>query len=191
MTSLLLVVLAGSSLIDFAWRVWSQDPEVRIEDAYKHLFHATRGGEHAIQSAEGPRAWLDREWATLEAPRKGEPLWEPLRPDGAIGRLHLRPYRAAGGSLKHLLDAFVASAQRFQSDKADFVRAWREFGERLREREIGRLTRKEWERLDKQMGPGYPAIHHSPEYEAARKPAYRVLRREEYLSLRRTIRARA
>ena len=191
MTSVLLAVLAGPGLLDFAWRSWGNDPEVRIEDAYKHLFHATRGGEHAIRSPEGPRAWLDREWATLETPRKGEPLWEPLRPDGSIGRLHLRPYRAAGGPPKPLLEAFIASAQGFRSEPEDFVRVWRELGERLRQREAGRLTRKEWERLDERMRPAYGAIHHSPEYEALRKPAYRVLRRAEYLRLRQTIRAGA
>ena len=34
----------------------------------------------------------------------------------------------------------------------------------------------EWRRLDREMrARGYPAIHHSPEYENARRPAYRVL----------------
>ena len=41
---------------------------------------------------------------------------------------------------------------------------------------IGHLTHAEWQRLDREMRvQDYPACHHSPEYEQARHPAYRVL----------------
>ena len=74
------------------------DPEVRIEDAYKWLHQATRGGEHALADEAAARQWLNGEWATLGPPQPNEPLWVPLTPDCRIGRLKLRPYRARGGS---------------------------------------------------------------------------------------------
>ena len=152
------------------------DPEVRIEDAYKWLFHATRGGEHAIQNEFAVRKWLDQEWATLGPPPADESLWTPLTPDGRIGRLNLRPYRARGGAPELLLAAFLASAATFDADPARFRAAWQALGRVLAQTPQGHLTHADWERLDRTMRTqDYPAIHHSPEYEKSRQPAYRVL----------------
>lgn len=156
------------------------EPDLRIEDAYKWLVHATRGGEHAIASEFAARKWLDGEWATLGPPQPDEPLWVPLVADGRIGRLNLRPYRAQGGAPEPLLAAFLASAESFDAAPARFRAAWKAIGRALKMNPQGHLTHAEWRRLDRAMrSQGYPAIHHSPEYEQARRPAYRVLTQEQ------------
>ena len=156
------------------------DPEVRIEDAYKWLVHATRGGEHAIASEFAARQWLENEWATLGPPPPNEPLWVPLVADGRIGRLNLRPYRAQGGAPEPLLAAFLASAESFDASPARFRAAWKALGRALSKNPQGHLTHAEWRRLDRAMrAQGYPAIHHSPEFEQSRHPAYRVLTQEQ------------
>lgn len=163
-------------LLTFCLKIWETDPEMRIEDAYKWLFHATRGGEHAVRDAEGPRHWLDREWATLGKPLPEEPLLVTLRPDGKVLRLNLRPYRAHDGSKEEVLRAFVESANRFKADTHDFVRTWHRLGDMLRRESQQALTAAEWQRLDRETAPhSYPAISHSANYEKVRKPAYRVL----------------
>lgn len=168
--------LSPSALADFALEALAREPEARVEDAYKWLFQATRGGEHAVSDETGPRRWLASEWKTLGPSAPGEPLVVPLRPDGAVVRLNLRPYRARGGGQEALLSAFLASARRFEADPAAFRAAWRELGERLRKGPRGRLDRDGWERLDAEAsGAGYPALHHHPAYAAAARPAYRVL----------------
>ena len=152
------------------------EPEVRVADAYKWLVHATRGGEHAVASAFAARQWLDQEWATLGPPQPDEPLWVPLADDGRIGRLNLRPYRAQGGAPEPLLAAFLASAESFDASPARFRAAWNALGRALKQNPQGYLTYSDWRRLDREMrAQGYPALHHSPEYEQARHPAYRVL----------------
>ena len=154
----------------------SADPEMRIEDAYKWLFHAARGGEHAIANEFAVRKWLDQEWAALAAPAPEEPLWTPLTADGRIGRLNLRPYKARGGSRDALHAAFLAGTQAFDADPARFRNTWRTLGHQLRQKPVSHLNWTEWQRLDREMrARDYPAIHHSPEYEQARHPAYRVL----------------
>ena len=153
-----------------------REPEWRIADAAKWLFHATRGGEHAVADGTAVRLWLDREWAVLGPPQDNEPLWTPLTPDGRIGRLNLRPYKAEGGAPEPLLAAFLASAESFEASPRRFRAAWRALGRALQARPAGFLTDPEWQRLDRDLrAQDYPAIHHSPEYEAARQPAYRVL----------------
>lgn len=152
------------------------DPDLRIEDAYKWLFHATRGGEHAIENESSARLWLENEWQTLGHPLPDEPLWVPLTADGRVGRLNLRPYRARNGSPDALHTAFLAGAESFDPSAARFRAAWNELGRILKARPAGHLTRTEWQRLDRDMqAQGYPAIHHSPAYVRARQPAYRVL----------------
>jgi hypothetical protein len=175
------VASAGlDALLKHAVAQWETQPETRIEDAYKWLFHATQGGEHAITSIEGPRQWLEGEWKTLQKPHPGEKLIVPLRPDGSLVRLNLRPFKARGGSKERLLTAFVSSAKSFKATKSSFIEAWNLLGARLKKARIGKLTSPEWLRMDKEMRPlGFPACHHSEAYEKAYRPAYRVLSKPE------------
>lgn len=116
----------------------------------------------------------------------------PLRPDGAIVRLNLRPFRDRGGTREAALEAFLRSAVGFSPDKALFREAWRALGERLREAPIGRLALEDWQRLDERAAAeGYGAVHHSAAYGAAHAPAYRVLTAAEAGALIATLRADA
>ncbi len=176
---LALVVCAKSPLLPFAMSEWRKQPETRIEDAYKWLYHATHGGEHAVTNDSGPRRWMEREWGGLSAPFKHEPEVQPLSPDGRIVRINLRPYKARGGDSEMLLAIFVESARQFRSDKQEFVREWTTLGSTLKSKRHGHLTWEQWIRLDRTMKPlSYPAIHHSEAYERAYKPAYRVILRQ-------------
>ena len=171
-----LLVLGRLALPLDAWR---SDSAVEIQDAYKWIYQATQGGEHAAPSAEQAGAWLQKEWNALEPGPADEPLAEPLGESGIV-RINLRPYRAAGGSPEALVAAFLRSAALFKPDRLGFERAWQELGEELRQRAIGRLTRADWDRLDGEARPsGYPALHHSSGFTADRRPAYRVLTKEE------------
>jgi hypothetical protein len=176
-------LVLSQALLDHAFGQWRSTPEMRIEDAYKWLFHATLGGEHAVTSEDGPRRWLDREWPTVADPVKGELETVPLTPDGRLVRINLRPYRARNGDKEMLLWTFVLSAQKFKSDKREFVREWNALGARLEQRAWNRLTHSEWSRLDIALRPkNFPAIDHSAIYEKTYKPAYRVVLREFWTS---------
>jgi hypothetical protein len=181
MLCLLLMASIGapSELVAFASKEWSRQPEMRIEDAYKWLFHATLGGEHAVTDDSGPRQWMEREWKGLGRPLPKEPEVQSLRPDGKIVRINLRPFKGRGGESEMLLAIFVESAKRFRSDKKEFVREWMSLGDALRSKPQGKLTLRTWSKLDQEMKPlGYPAVHHSQAYETAYRPAYRVILRD-------------
>lgn len=165
-----------TAILTHAIAHWQAEPEIEIEDAYKWLYHATLGGEHAVLDDAGPRRWMDREWQGLGELLPGEPDLVKLRPDGQLIRVNLRPYKAAGGDKETLLQVFVASARRFHAARSAFEAEWFLLGETLREDPIGRLTRAEWDRVDEQTkAAGYPAIEHSKAYLEARIPAYRVV----------------
>jgi hypothetical protein len=165
-----------SALIDFAMPIWKTEPAMQMEDAYKWIYQATRGGEHAAPDREMAKQWLDAEWKTLFEPMAHEPIWQPLCEDGSIGRLNLRPYKQRGGNPDDLVDAFVAGAKEFKGTEADFLAAWNGLGNRLKKRAAGSLSHKQWKTLDTAMkAKNYPAIHHSERYNKALIPAYRIL----------------
>lgn len=158
---------------------WRADPAIEIQDAYKWIFQATRGGEHAAPSRDHAAAWLEREWNDAEAPAESELVAEPLGTSGIV-RLNIRPYRAAGGTQDALLTAFLVSASSFNADPAAFKRLWETLGNELRRAPIGRLSRAAWEQLDAECrAHDYPAMHHSEGYTRLRRPAYRVVTVDE------------
>jgi hypothetical protein len=176
----ILIVCAPIALLDFAIPKWKADKNVRIDDAYKYLYQATRGGEHAAPNREMARKWLESEWASLGKPEANEPLWEPLCKDGPIGRLNLRVFKAKRGKMDDLLDAFLASSREYKETGTGFIDTWNELGKRLKRRPIGSLTYEEWSRFDAEMkAKNYPAVHHSKEFEEAHRPAYRILTRAQ------------
>lgn len=179
-----LLVCLPTALLDFASAQWAADPGLAMQDAYKWLFQATRGGEHAAPSREAASAWLDREWKSLRPGPANEKLWEPLCPAGEIGRLNLRPFQAGGGGPELVLDAFLASSAHYRPDQKVFSTAWAELGRRLKRKKIGGLTYADWRAFDAEMNKkGYPAVHHSRAYQESRLPAYRIITSEEYRRL--------
>ncbi|MBI5707047.1 MAG: hypothetical protein HZC36_08670 [Armatimonadetes bacterium] len=167
---------ASQRLLDFAIRSWAATPKMEIEDAYKWLFHATQGGEHAVLDEEGPRQWLDSEWRGLAAPSPGEPEAVALDPNGGLLRVNLRPYRTGGGDREMLLAVFVESARRFRADRRSFRSVWDLLGVTLKRRSLLRLSHWDWKQLDLRcVRLGYPAIGHSAAYIRTYRPAYRVV----------------
>ncbi|HQZ96035.1 MAG TPA: hypothetical protein PLP21_06925 [Pyrinomonadaceae bacterium] len=176
----LLLSCLPSALIDFALPKWKADKNVRIEDAYKWTFQATRGGEHAVPDTESARNWMMGEWDSLSAKAAVEPIWDPLCKGDDIGRLNLRPFKARGGKPDDLLDAFLASSREYRSDRKNFVTAWNELGRRLKKRPAGNLKYGDWLSLDTEMkARNYPAVHHSKAYDEAVQPSYRILTKAE------------
>ncbi|CAN5366680.1 hypothetical protein BH20ACI2_BH20ACI2_08560 [soil metagenome] len=165
-----------TALIDFALPKWEADPNVRIEDAYKWLYQATRGGEHMALSREAVAETLEREWLSLGTACEGELLWVPLDPDEKVGRLNIRPFKDREGNIGDLVDAFVPSSMAYGSGPEGFINVWIELGERLKTCPSNQFNHSEWSGLNTVVkAKEFPAIHHSDGYRAARKPAYRVL----------------
>ena len=173
----------SSPLLGHALEQWKSTPEMRIQDAYKWLYHATLGGEHAIRDESGPRRWLEREWSQIGSAPPNEPEVVQLTPDGRLLRVNLRPYKSRSGDREMLLAILILSAERFSASKHRFQAAWNELGEWLMSRRVGHLTIETWTAFDRLQKPlGYPAVHRSKEYEAAYQPAYRVVLGEFWLA---------
>jgi hypothetical protein len=149
-------------------------PRLEIQDLYKLIFQASFGSEHAVGDFEVARRWLMRELREL-APGLEEPMADPISPDGRIVRVNLRPYLANSGDPAALLEAFIRTGREYRGAGATLQRYWR-YAERMAT--VGLLAFAP-EALQgffaKIQAAGFPAVHHSPMYTTAYRPAYRVV----------------
>lgn len=155
----------------------SMDCETRMEDAYKWIYQATMGAEHAVSDVDKAKIRLESEWHALDMTAFGadESLLTPLDPDSTVVRLHLRPYRQAGGNTEALFTAFIESAAEFHGELSQFIGAWKAFGLWVATHS-SHLDAKAWKQVDaRQSALNYPPIRHSDHYRTVRSPAYRVL----------------
>lgn len=149
-------------------------PEMGVEDLYKLLHQAAMGSEHAMTDTAGVKAWMSNELATM-GEGKEEPMIDTIAPGGAVVRVHLRPWVAAGRSPDSLVAAFMRTASTFPADTARLTRYLTAAGRAVQELPA-RFTIGSWSQFtDSLRKAGYPAIHHSPGYEQAYHPAYRVV----------------
>lgn len=149
-------------------------PALGLPDAYKLLHQATMGSEHAVPSRDAARAWLAEELEGLgDGPE--EPLVDRLGEDARVVRIHIRPFRAAGGSPERLLDAFVETARLVPPDPGALECA-------LDALVSGSASGDwPWDAAEAaayaraRTAEGYPAVHHSDAFIGAYRPAYRVV----------------
>jgi hypothetical protein len=149
-------------------------PAMRLEDIYKLLHQAALGPGHAVQNAMQARQLLEAEAAQVGA-GPAEPERDVISPDGALARIHLRPFIAGGGNLDRLCDAFVATANNWPASTEKLARFCSCLADLADSGGIpfGREEVVAW--FDGIAKAGYPAVHHSPEFSERYKPAYRVV----------------
>jgi len=147
-------------------------PRWEAADLYKLLHQATRGSEHAAPSEEAAGEALERELGQMGT-GTAEPLVGPIRADGAIARVHLRAWQAAGLDSHLLLAAFLETAANWEEAPGELEEALRRWGARAGELGVppGEVTKL----AGRMKAQGYPAAHHSEAYRTLYRPAYRVV----------------
>jgi hypothetical protein len=154
----------------------SRYPGMEAQDIYKLLLQAALGSEHAVRNEESAREWLERELASM-GNEPDEPLFDPISPGGEIGRVHLRPYLAAGKDTETLLRAFVRTANEWRGSK-ETLKEYGAAAARLADVEKWTVRPEEIESFFTRMeSQDFPAAHHSEIYGRLYRPAYRVIAR--------------
>jgi hypothetical protein len=147
----------------------SRYPALQIQDLYKLVHQAALGSGHAVLDRGSVERWLARELAEM---REGmaEPLVDPISHDGEMIRVHLRPYLEAGRDPLLLLDAFIRTANKYHGDVQLLTQYWQDAVT-----VSGFPTSNMDEFFRDLKAKGFPAVHHSAEYEKLYRPAYRVI----------------
>jgi hypothetical protein len=164
---------------------------LQARDIYKLVHQSVFGPGHIIASAAGARRALKDELAALEVQStkdkvqsQTEPEFEPIDPEGRLVRVNLRPALGHWGQspcgdsplgvAKWLAEALVESARRVKGDPEQMRRRltaavrWCRANLPLQAVELARIAVET-------RAADFPALHHSPTYRRAYRPAYRVI----------------
>jgi hypothetical protein len=149
-------------------------PAMQIADVYKLIHQAAMGSEHAIRDERSAHSWLTRELAEMgEGPV--EPLLDPLSGETGIARVHLRPYIASGGDPAKLLEAFVRTANQHKGQSRLLETYWQAAVSLAESGQIPFSVDEMRSFIIPLAAQGFPAVHHSSEYQKLYRPAYRVV----------------
>ena len=153
----------------------ARHPAMEPRDVYKLLYQGVLGPEHLVASPEDFAARLRTEYEVAPS-CAAEPLWEPVRPDGALVRLNLRPFKSRGGDMEQLISACLRTAEQAWGTPEELRAVWATFVE------LCRVERWEVFPLPEVLAfsawlkeHGYPPVHHSTGYRKASTPAYRLV----------------
>lgn len=151
-------------------------PAMRPIDAYKLLYQAAMGNGHLV-SAPDALAALRRELADAgDGP--AEPLFDPISPDGRLGRVHLRTFRDRGLAADELAAAFARSAETWLPAPDKLARFCGCLTDLAGNGPLPFTVEDVAALVADVQAKGYPAVRHSDAYRSAYRPAYRVVDRE-------------
>ena len=161
-------------------------PETRVQDIYKSFCQDNLGPGHLIPDPAYARDYLTTELTSfredLDSLRYDAParMYEPVGDRGNYVRVDLSVVLDGLVSEEMLLDAFVRSANEGRTvSPEEWVAKWED---------IARIIRKDFKdipgaeedltRLDSLIKEGNLIMHHSPAFEAAYHPHYRIIAKD-------------
>ena len=169
--------------VELVSRHLSTYPKMRIADAYKLLYQACMGPEHAIPDPLSVETWLLEEWESIEiGPEKEsradpeEDLYEELSLHHPIFRINLRAAKARNIEPSQILEEFVRLGHEFPKNRRVLENAWETVSRKIRAGNIALPDAGGLDEFDEMVREkGYPPMHHSREYAEAYKPSYRLV----------------
>jgi len=144
------------------------------------IYQGVFGVAHILKKPDFAKQYLAKEMNSIEG-TNSEPLIENISVSGDIVRINLRTFKKSGGSVEKLFEIMTLSAEETKGDMEKFLSQWGEFKQAVI---LGKLkfNIQDLEKFDKKVkAENYPAIHHSPGYRKANRPAYRVVKKSIFL----------
>lgn len=158
----------------------SNYPKSRLLDIYKSCFQDFMGAEHLVGDTLSVRRYLEYELQQVEGDSLMSWYAEPCGLQGRYVRVSLQVVQEGLVSLDQLLSAFIRSAN---GSVRPSVEAWKTEWEKIvgqiDEMRLG-LPHYDDDRhfIADVLAQGKYAISHSPDYRAAYRPHYRIVRRD-------------
>lgn len=151
-------------------------PESRLQDVYKSFYQDHFGPGHLISDTESVRRYLYSELSDNDVTYPF--YYEFTGSEGRFVRVFLSAVADSLISAEELLDAFVRSANGFQESQTDWSTEWKAI---LRAIHDNRVFINGFEADEPELtkaAQSNQAVHHSPAYNAAYHPHYRIVRRD-------------
>ena len=176
----------GRSIRDAIAGQLAEYPESRVQDIYKSFCQDNLGPEHMIPNPDAARDYLlselDEYRSDLADGKYTKPAkrYEPVGDEGNYIRVELSVILDSLVTAEHLLDAFVSSANAGQNmTTEEWMQKWKEVATVIR-RDFSGIPecKQDLLQIDSLMSEGHFILHHSPVYEAAYHPHYRIIARD-------------
>ena len=141
-------------------------PAMQPQDVIKLCYQAARGAEHLLADTTRARAYFDQEYAATPADA-ALPLFEPISEN--VARVNLAAWKAANLPAEWLFRMFVHTAS-VPMGGAELLAQY------IAEASALVSDMPGWEdALAEWQAAGMPAVHHSEDYRAGERPAYRIV----------------
>jgi len=156
---------------------FSLHESMQVQDMYKLLCQAEFGSTHVISDVVYAQKYFEYEY-NKTIPNEKEELLEQVSPDGKIYRINFGAYKARFGDAKKelLYNMFIESSREFKrSDSLEgLIEKWFEFKKINNQKNY--FTNEEIAKFEHLINLyNFPLVHHSQEYEAKNRPAYRIV----------------
>lgn len=158
----------------------SNYPKSRLLDIYKSCFQDFMGAEHLVGDTLSVRRYLEYELQQVEGDSLMSWYAERCGLQGRYVRVSLRVVQEGLVSLDQLLSAFIRSANGSVRPSVEVWKAeWEKIVGQIDEMRLG-LPHYDNDRrfIADVLAQGKYAISHSPDYRAAYRPHYRIVRRD-------------
>jgi len=141
-------------------------PQMTDQDVYKLLYQGLLGSKHLLKDRLSFMSGLEKELTGLK-PDSDHILYEPIRPDGRLARIHLRAWLTSGKCFDVLLHDCLTAAEQTWNRHDEFIDVWRHFQQTSQAGMTEFSSKVETE--------GFPPVHHSPIFREVYSPAYRLV----------------
>ncbi len=136
------------------------------------------GAVYLSADAGGFEERLIKEFEEAKTDEK-KPLWETIRPDGELVRVHISALKARGGQPQAFSTLCLWTASIFEGDRVDLMDGWDTFQHLCRDNRLRKFPEKEISEFTKWAQKNkYPSARHSAAFRDAYDPHYRLVRRE-------------
>ncbi len=150
---------------------FARHPSMRPQDVVKMCYQAAFGAEHLLGDPDAARRYLEQEFASV--PVRNFPVYEQLSAD--VCRVNLAAWKARKLPMKWLMMMFFGSSWNGEGGKDRFDQLLSAAEAFVLENQTG-FSKEEWDAYrTAYLQSGIHPVHHSQEYHAAEKPAYRVV----------------
>jgi len=156
----------------------SRYPDMEVQDVYTLIYQGAMGVGYYSMDAGGFEERLIKEFEETMADEK-KTLWETIRPDGELVRVHMSALKTRGVQPQALSTLCLWTASIFKGDEQDLMDGWATFWHICRDNRLSKFPEKEIFEFDEWIKKNkYPSTHHSAVFRNAYDPHYRLVRRE-------------
>ena len=153
-------------------------PLMEVQDVYTLIYQGAMGATYMLQDVENFEERLIQEFTEAQ-PDENQTLWETIRPDGQLIRVHIPALKARGGSAQKLATLSLWTTSIVVGNQDDLMDGWETFQKVCAEKRLRQFDRMEIDNVTAWAEKNnYPSTRHTRVYREAYHPHYRLLRRE-------------